>query len=80
MVHPDTNVTIVHGARLPVSDEFPDYFREKLVASLEERNINIVLNEKADVDNIEGKSGVSLTSGKTLPADLVVHNKHKSYL
>jgi NADH dehydrogenase FAD-containing subunit len=75
MAHPDTNVTIVHGARLPVSDEFPDYFREKIVASLEEHGINIILNERVDVNNVGKKGEIRLTSGKTLSADLVV-NKH----
>jgi len=72
MAHPNKNVTIVHGARLPVSDHFPEYFREKAVKSLEEHGVNIILNEKIDIESA-GKNGVvKLSSGKTLPADLVV--------
>lgn len=72
MAHPDKNVTIVHGGRLPVSDAFPDYFREKAVASIEEHGVKIILNEKVDIDSIGGKGEITLMSGKTLPADLVV--------
>jgi len=72
MAHPNKNVTIVHGARLPVSDHFPDYFREKAVKSLEEHGVKIILNEKIDIESA-GKNGVvKLSSGKTLTADLVV--------
>ena len=72
MAHPKTNVTIVHGARLPVSDHFPDYFREKIVKSIENHGVNIILNEKIDIDSA-GKNGVvKLSSRKSLSADLVV--------
>jgi NADH dehydrogenase FAD-containing subunit len=72
MAHPNKKVTIVHGARLPVSDHFPDYFREKAVKSLEEHGVDIILNEKIDIESA-GKNGlVKLSFGKTLPADLVV--------
>lgn len=74
MAHPSKKVTIVHGARLPVSDHYPDYFREKAVKSLEEHGVDLVLNEKIDVESA-GKNGVvKLSSGKTLPADLVVRH------
>lgn len=76
MAHPGTNVTIVHGLNLPVSDEFPDYFREKVVTTLKEHDINIILNERADIDNIGENGVVRLTSGKTLSADLVVKPKY----
>jgi NADPH-dependent 2,4-dienoyl-CoA reductase/sulfur reductase-like enzyme len=72
MAHPGKNVTIVHGARLPVSDAFPDRFREKAVASIEEHGVNIILNEKVDTKSIGEKGEVRLNSGRTLPADVVV--------
>lgn len=72
MAHPDKNVTIVHAARLPVSDAFPDYFREKAVTSIEEHGVKIILNEKVDTDSVGERGEVQLKSGKTLPADLVV--------
>jgi hypothetical protein len=72
MAHPHKNVTIVHGARLPVSDAFPDYFREKAVASIEEHGAKIILNEKVDIESVGEKGEVQLKSGKTLLADLVV--------
>ena len=72
MAHPEANVTIVHGARLPVSDAFPEYFRTKVVAMLGEFGVNIILNEKVDMESLSAKRGVHLKSGKTLPADLVV--------
>jgi NADH dehydrogenase FAD-containing subunit len=72
MAHPNKKVTIVHGARLPVSDHFPDYFREKAVKSLEEHGVDIVLNEKVDIDTARQGRVVKLSSGKSIPADLVV--------
>ena len=67
MAHPTKNVIIVYGARLPISDHFPDYFRGKALKSLEEYGVDIILNDSA------GKNGVAkLTSGKTWHADLVV--------
>lgn len=72
MAHPEKNVTIVHAGRLPISDAFPDYFREKVVAMLGEFGIKIILNEKVDTESLSEKGGVFLKSGKTLPADLVV--------
>jgi NADH dehydrogenase FAD-containing subunit len=75
MAHPTKNVTIVHGARLPVSDHFPDYFREKALKSLQDHGVDIILNEKIDIDSA-GKNGVvKLTSGKALPADLLVRSQ-----
>jgi NADH dehydrogenase FAD-containing subunit len=72
MAHPETNVTIVHGARLPISDAFPEYFRTKVVATLGEFGVKIILNEKVDIASLSKKGGVRLKSGKTLPADVVV--------
>jgi NADPH-dependent 2,4-dienoyl-CoA reductase/sulfur reductase-like enzyme len=72
MAHPDKNVTIVHAARLPVSDALPDYFREKTVTSIEEHGVKIILNEKVNIDSVGERGEVQLKSGKTLPADLVV--------
>jgi NADH dehydrogenase FAD-containing subunit len=72
MVKPKAKVTIVHAGRLPVSDEFPDYFREKAIASLNEHGVDIILNEKVDLDSINEKGQVRLKSGKTLSADVVV--------
>jgi NADH dehydrogenase FAD-containing subunit len=73
MVNPKANVTIVHGANLPISDAFPDYFRQKAVTTLKEHGIDIILNEFVDLTTINNASkSVTLKSGKTLAADLVV--------
>jgi len=72
MAHPETDVTIVHGARLPISDAYPEYFRQKIVDMLSKFGVKIILNEKANIENISEKGGVRLSSGKTLQADLVV--------
>lgn len=72
MAHPEINVTIVHGARLPLSDAFPEYFREKVVAMLGEFGVKIILNEKVNTESLSEKGGVRLKSGKTMPADIVV--------
>jgi len=72
MAHPDTNVTIVHGDRLPLSDHFPDYFRQKVVETLKKHDIEIVLGEKVDLNDIPQNGSIKLQSGKSLSADLVV--------
>jgi hypothetical protein len=72
MAHPDKHVTILHAARLPISDAFPDYFREKTVASLKEHGVEILLNEKVDTDSLGTSGKIKLKSGKVLSADLIV--------
>jgi NADH dehydrogenase FAD-containing subunit len=73
MANPKANVTIVHGANLPISDAFPDHFRQKAVTTLKEHGIDIILNELVDLSTINnGSKTVTLKSGKTLSADLVV--------
>jgi apoptosis-inducing factor 2 len=73
MVNPKAKVTIVHGANLPVSDAFPDYFREKVVTTLKEHGIDIILNELVDLSTVNtGSKTVTLKSGKTLSTDLLV--------
>jgi NADH dehydrogenase FAD-containing subunit len=72
MAHPNADVTIVHGGRLPVSDAFPDSFREKALHALHDYGVKVILNEKVNLDSIGEKGQIRLSSGKTLPADLVV--------
>jgi NADH dehydrogenase FAD-containing subunit len=72
MANPKANVTIVHGGNLPISDAFPDNFRQKAVTTLKEHGIDIILNELVDLSTINGSKTVTLKSGKSLPADLVV--------
>ena len=76
MAHPNTNVSIVHAGRLPVSDEFPDSFRKKALQALQDDGVKLILNEKVNLDTIGEKGQVRLSSGKTLPADLVVVSKY----
>jgi hypothetical protein len=70
--YPDKIVTLVHMDRLPLNDNYPDNFRDKIVAALEVRKINILLSEKADFTSSSKTGPVKLESGKVLPADLVV--------
>ena len=72
MAHPNTKITIVHAAPLPISDLFPEHFRKRVIASLKEFGIDIVLGEKVDLSTIDRKGPVQLPSGKVLDADLVV--------
>jgi len=72
MAHPEKHVTIVHAARLPISDVFPDFFREKAVASLKQHGVEILLNEKVDTKSLGTSGEIKLKSGKVLSADLIV--------
>ncbi|KAF6751673.1 hypothetical protein DFP72DRAFT_1135513 [Ephemerocybe angulata] len=68
---PTKNVTVVHSRELLLNDVYPDFWRKQVNASLERRNIRLVLGER--VDDIEPKNGVITTrSGKEIPADLVI--------
>ena len=70
--HPEKHITIVHASRLPISDAFPDTFREKTVAALKDHGVDILLNEKAIVESGNTSGELKLKSGKTLSADLIV--------
>jgi len=79
MLNPKIDVTIIQAGRLPLTDHYPDNFRQKIVNALKERGIQIILNEKADIDSINGAGRVHLQSGQTLSADLVVSNISTSH-
>jgi apoptosis-inducing factor 2 len=72
MAHPEKHVTILHAGRLPISDAFPDFFREKAVNSIKEHGVELLLNEKVDTTTLGTSGQLKLKSGKTLPADLIV--------
>jgi apoptosis-inducing factor 2 len=72
MAHPEKHVTIVHAGRLPISDAFPDSFREKTVNSIKGHGVELLLNEKVDTTSLGASGQLKLKSGKTLPADLIV--------
>jgi NADPH-dependent 2,4-dienoyl-CoA reductase/sulfur reductase-like enzyme len=71
MAHPNKNVTIIHGGKLPTSSLYPDYFREKVIGTLKKHGVDIILNEQVDLSKLDGKS-VHLSSGKVMTADVVV--------
>jgi hypothetical protein len=56
MAHPEKHVTIVHGGRLPISEAFPDSFRQKTVNSIKDHGVELLLNEKVDTTSL-GTSG-----------------------
>jgi NADH dehydrogenase FAD-containing subunit len=72
MVNPEIKITIVHSERLPLSHHYPDHFRTKLVDVLKQHDVELLLNEKADMVNNSNSGTVPLQSGKTLAADAVV--------
>lgn len=71
MAHPDKNVTIIHGGKLPTSSVYPDHFREKVIGTLKKYGVDIILNEQVDLSNMDGNT-VHLSSGKIMNADVVV--------
>lgn len=72
MAHPEKHVTIIHAGKLPISDAFPDSFREKAVNSIKEHGVELLLNEKVDTTTLGTSNQLKLKSGKTLRADLIV--------
>jgi len=71
MAHPDKNVTIIHGGKLPLSSIYPEHFREKVVGTLKKYGVDIILNEQVDLSKTDGKT-VHLSSGKVMNTDVVV--------
>jgi len=71
MAHPDKNVTIIHGGKLPTSSIYPEHFREKTIGMLKKYGVEIILNEHVDLSKMDGKT-VHLSSGKIMNADVVV--------
>jgi apoptosis-inducing factor 2 len=72
MLNPKIEIKMIQASRLPLNDHYPDSFRQKVLDLLKSRNIEVLLNEKADLDAISGTGRVNLRSGKTLTADVVV--------
>ena len=72
MAHPEKHVTIVHAGRLPISEAFPDSFRERAVNSIKNHGVELLLNEKVDMSSLGTSDQIKLKSGKTLLADLIV--------
>jgi len=72
MLNPKIEIKMIQASRLPLNDHYPDSFRQKVLDLLKSRNIEVLLNEKADLDAITGTGRVNLRSGKTLTADVVV--------
>src|SRR5579859_5418713 len=71
MAHPNKNVTIIHGGKLPTSSNYPDYFRERVIGTLKKYGVDIILGEQVDLQKFDGKT-VHLSSGKVMHADVVV--------
>jgi len=70
MAHPDKNITIIHGGKLPTSSIYPDHFREKILVTLKKYRVDIILNEQVDLSKMDGKT-VHLSSGQIMNADVV---------
>lgn len=71
MAHPNKNVTIIHGGKLPTSSIYPDYFRERVIDTLKKYGVDIILGEHVDLQKLDGRT-VHLSSGKVMHADVVV--------
>ena len=72
MIKPEANITIIHAGPLPLNDSFSDFFRQKVISTLKEFNVDILLNEKVDLNAIGESGEAKLLSGKTLSADMIV--------
>ena len=56
-----------------MSHHYPDSFRKKVLDGLKEKDIKMLLNEKAgDLDNLPSSGTIKLQSGTKLTADLIV--------
>jgi len=67
--HPSINVHVIHKDRLPLSNVYPDSFRQQIKTRLVKNGINLLLNETVDLTTSE-KSNTTLLSGKTLSSDI----------
>lgn len=76
-IWPEKNVTIAHGAPLPLNDAYPDKYRNAVRKDLEARNINLLLNEYVDIIPAQDEEVAEVTtrSGKTVKADLVISSR-----